>query len=258
MTPEQSAWVADYERTERLNETKERIMGRYASEEGSGSFVQAPEGTHVARCIRLIDIGTQHGEWQGKPTARNQVIVQWELPTELMEPGDDGKAKPFIVSRFYTNILFDKAAIYKDLIAWRGKDFTPEELGRFDLNTILGKPCLLTVTHNDKGKAKVIGVTKMVKGMECPPAVNELRSFWIEEWDQKQYDEMSDGFKRLIAASDEYAKLNAPPGATTKPTVDQFDDDIPFLRNAVMYETTSPLQRRLARSGLRGLPLAQE
>ena len=32
-------------------------MGRYAKEESGSSFQQAPAGTHVARCIRIIDIG---------------------------------------------------------------------------------------------------------------------------------------------------------------------------------------------------------
>jgi hypothetical protein len=108
-------------------------MGRYANDTGGGDFQHAPIGTHAARCIRLIDLGTQQGEWQGKPTFKNQVLVMWELPDELMEAQDDGQPRPFIVSKFYTNSLSEKANLRKDLTTWRGRDFTDDELDRFDL-----------------------------------------------------------------------------------------------------------------------------
>ena len=32
------------------------------SDTGGGDFEQPPIGTHMARCVRVIDIGTQRGE----------------------------------------------------------------------------------------------------------------------------------------------------------------------------------------------------
>ena len=63
-------------------------MGRYAKDAGGGDFAPAPAGNHIGRCIKVIDLGTQHSEYQGKPTVRNQVFIQWELCEEKM---DDGK-----------------------------------------------------------------------------------------------------------------------------------------------------------------------
>ena len=54
------------------------------SDSGGKEFEQAPAGTHVARCIKLIDLGTQFGEYQGKPTSARKVVVSWELPNEIM------------------------------------------------------------------------------------------------------------------------------------------------------------------------------
>src|SRR4051812_4472100 len=118
-------------------------MGRYAQDNGGGDFQSAPVGTHIARCIRLIDLGTQQGEWMGKPTHKNQVLVMWELPNEMMQTEDGDK--PFIVSKFYTNSLGEKANLRKDLTTWRGRDFTDDELNKFDLQTILGAACMLSV-----------------------------------------------------------------------------------------------------------------
>ena len=199
-------------------------MGRYAKDNGGGDFQQCPAGTHVARCIKLIDLGTQRGEYQGKPTVREQVIVQWEIPGEVIDTADG--PKPMIVSKFYTNSLGEKANLRADLEMWRGKQFTPAELGGFDLEAILGKPCLVTVIHNDTGKARVKGVMALPKGQACPPAINAPSSFWIDPWNDAAFQALPEGFQKIIAQSDEFRGLNAK--ADGKPAVAEDDESIPF------------------------------
>lgn len=201
-------------------------MGRYASDTGGGDFAQAPAGAHVARSVRIIDIGTHHGEYQGTPNTRNQFILQWELPNELIEI--DGQEKPLLVSKFYTNSLSEKANLRKDLESWRSRAFTEEELDKFDLMNVLGKPCLLSIVHNEKNKAVVKGVSPLAKGMTCPPAINEIDAFWIDEWDDNKFAALSDGFRKLIQQSDEYKEFGGTPAPAKSSAVDQFDDDIPF------------------------------
>jgi hypothetical protein len=204
-------------------------MGRYASDTGGGDFTPAPEGTHVARCIQLIDIGTHHGEYQGAPTKRNQVIVRWELPNETVDT--EKGPQPMLVSKFYTNSLGEKANLRKDLEAWRGRQFTVEELMKFDLESILDKPCLVTIAHNEKKKAVVKTVSGLVKGMTCPPAHNQTSTFWIDDWDDSKFEALPEGFKKLIQESDEYKESLAPPDKASNGSakhVDPLDDDIPF------------------------------
>lgn len=202
-------------------------MGRYA-QEPEGDFQEAPVGTHVARCIRLIDLGTQQGEYQGKTTLRNQVLVMWELCNEMMDT--DNGPRPFIVSRFYTNSLGEKANLRQDLTTWRGRDFTEDELNRFDLQSILGAPCMIAITANDKGKHKVSGVMKMPKGQQAPDAKNELFAFWLDEFDQTKFEGLSDGLKKIIQRSPEYAEAvnGKQPRSQPKGHFDDMDDDIPF------------------------------
>lgn len=207
--------------------TKDSDMGRTTKDTGSGDFKQAPEGTHVARCIGIVDIGTHHGEYQGQPTVRNQIIVRWELPYET-ETFEDKEA-PLIVSKFYTNSLSEKANLRKDLQAWRSREFTPEELMGFDLMNILGKPCTVSIVHNEKGKAKVVSVAAVPKGTQCPPAVNAVDAFWIDEWDDNKFAALPEGFKKMIAESDEYKAFKGD-SPVAKPTANgsDADDDIPF------------------------------
>ena len=198
-------------------------MGRYAQDAGGGDFKQAPTGTHIARCIRLTDLGTQHGEYQGQPNVRNQVLVTWELCNEMMEEG-----KPFIVSHFYTNSLNEKATLRAHLEAWRGRQFTEAEAKKFDLMNILGKPCMVTVVENDKGKSKVASVSAMPKGMTAPEPVNKPSAFWIEEWDQAMFDAMPKGIREIIEKSDEYKARSKPKGS-----FDDMKDDLPWSDDEV-------------------------
>ena len=206
-------------------------MGRYATDSGTATFTPAPIGTHIARCFRIVDLGTQHGEYAGKPTRRNQILISWELPQELIEI--EGEQRPVIASRFYTNSLSEKANLRQDLEAWRGRMFTEQELDRFDLESILEKPCLLTIVSKGEGKTKVAGVSGLPKGMECPPQVNKTFTLWLDEdFEMEKFEALSDGIKNIVKKSEEWDYLqNGTPGrkAATPPDDRPLDeDDIPF------------------------------
>ncbi len=193
---------------------------------GGGTYEQAPIGAHIARCIGLIDIGTHHGEYEGVPNVRRQVIVKWELSNELISEGDFA-GKPFTVSEFYTLSLGEKANLRKVLTSWRGKDFTDDELKGFDLKNVLNKPCQLQVGRNKKDRAKVLAVMSLPKGVPVPEQVNPGVCFSLDEFSGDVYDSLTDGIKGLIQKSDEWAARNGTPTANSASGT-FVDDDIPF------------------------------
>lgn len=199
------------------------------SDTGGGDFEQPPVGTHIARCVKVIDIGTQKGEWKGNAIFRRQCIIGWELPLALISEGD-WAGKPFAVSRFYTASLSEKANLRKDLENWRGKSFTAEELNGFDSKNILGKPCLLSLTENDKKKVRVTGIMAVPKGTQVPDQVNPPVFFSLEKADfnQETFDALSEGYKKLIMVSPEYQDLKNPANHNLKGKFDDLEDDIPF------------------------------
>lgn len=209
-------------------------MGLIAKNKGGGSFTPCHAGTHIARCVSIIDIGMQHSEYQGKPTSREQIIIGWEVPEERVQTEDGDK--PAFASEFFTNSLNEKAKLRHVLESWRGLAFTEAELEGFDLQAILDKPCQLTVIHEAKAdggvKAKISGVTPLHKSMTCPPRENPLVVFDIDNPDMKLFDSFSDGMKKLIEKSDQWKARTArggrppmsEPGAFDIPA----DDDIPF------------------------------
>ena len=199
------------------------------SDSGGTSFEQPPIGSHAARCISIIDLGTQRSTYEGEVQIKHQLVVRWELSNELMTSGDF-EGKPFTVSKFYTASLHEKAALRKDLAAWRGRDFTAEELKGFDLQSILGKPCMLSVGLSEKGKAKVTSVISLPKGMTVPAQVNPIFHFSLERGQFKaaDFEALSKGFKEMVTSSPEYQAIIKP--GITKDTSEPagMPENIPF------------------------------
>ena len=69
----------------------------------TNSFKPVPPGTHLGRLYRIVDIGTQQGEYQGKITHARKIILHFELfgedETGAPLTRDDGK--PLIITKYY-------------------------------------------------------------------------------------------------------------------------------------------------------------
>lgn len=196
---------------------------------GGKEFEQASSGNHIARCVGLIDLGTQQSEYQGKTTYARKIVVRFELPNELMAEGDYA-GKPFLVSKFYTASLSEKANLRKDLESWRGRPFTDKELMGFDSKNLLDKPCMVNVVHTEKGKAKIASIAPVPKGMDIPPRINEVLFFSLEssEFKQATYDGLAEFYKGEIQKSPEWAELHNDGGGKKTTKFQDMEDDIPF------------------------------
>lgn len=183
------------------------------------TFQQAPVGAHIATLIRIVDIGTQTGEYKGEKTVRRQNILTWELPFELM---DDGQ--PFIVSKFYTASLGEKANLTKDLTSWLGKAPTvPFTLD--DQRALLGKSCQVILTSRENSdKITISTLAPIAKGTTVPKETHNPKLFFsLEEFDQDVFDSISSGIQGMIAKSPEYAAIVG----GDEPEVDSDTDDEP-------------------------------
>lgn len=211
----------------------------YMPPNNGGDFTPPPAGTHLAVCYRVIDLGTQQVDWQGETKQQHKLMLSWELPDEKM---DDGR--PFSISQRYTFSSHEKARFRQDLEAWRGAKFTEADLAGppngFHVRKLLGVPCLLTVVHNVKqGKtyANISAVTKIMKGMQAPPLVNEKVYFSLEpaEYSQDVFDKLSSGLRAVIEKSPEYQEIKRPRGEHVTDAPDERnppalmdDSEVPF------------------------------
>lgn len=152
----------------------------------------APEGTHQAVCVDVIDKGiVEMPGYDGKPPKKKHMIsIAWQLN----EARDDGKR--FLVYRRYSLSLNEKASLRKDLESWRGKAFTREEEMGFDVETVIGVNCLLNVQHRTKdGKtyANVVSIMPLVKGMPKLAATEYVRETAESSNGQPHDDEPAGG-----------------------------------------------------------------
>lgn len=201
-----------------------------AYDKGGTDFQQIPSGTHVARCVRLIDLGTQYNEMYG--VDRHQIYIGFETPNERMTwKDDDGEHEgPYVVGGFYTLSLNEKSKLRPLLASWRGKDFTEAELAGFEMKNILDKTCMINVItreKNRKTRAEIASIMPLPKGTECPPAENELIYFSLEEYSNADYEKVPKGFQKIIQDSHEWKQIhNGEPAPSKLPN--DFEDDIPF------------------------------
>ena len=196
-----------------------------------GNYEHVPQGSHSARCIKVIDLGTQEKSFKGKDKQVHQVLIQWEIPDIKMTDGEKA-GQPMVISKFYTASLGTaeyRTNLFKDLTAWRGKSFTDAELNEFELKNILGAACLLSVVVNEKKRANVDSIMSLPKGMTVAKPTNALVSFSIDEFNQEVFDSLSAGVKAIIEQSPEYKAVHNGVNQDASPAGgDDFDDEIPF------------------------------
>ena len=189
-------------------------MGIYATKT-AGEFKRVNPGTYVARCYSMIEIGTIETEYLGEKKKRHEVMLTWELPTELEIFHEEKGEEPFVVSKTYGLSMHEKSTLRRDLESWRGLGFTEQEAARFDITKLLGVPCMLSIIHRpgkvdtSKTYVEISTISKMPKGLECPKQINPSRILSFENWDQSIYDSLSDFLKEKIASSDEFKMMNS-------------------------------------------------
>ena len=159
---------------------------------------------HQAVCVDVVDLGILDVTWQGKTKKQHKVNLAWQIA----EDREDGK--PFMVFKRYTLSLSEKATLRKDLESWLGRKFGRDDEMGFDVETMIGRNCLLNVMHNevsDKTYANVVAVNPPMKGMPTLKARDYVRKIERE----------TDGGAQAPSRDDEHEQ---------PPIVD--DDSVPF------------------------------
>jgi hypothetical protein len=188
-------------------------MGLKAPSGNNTSRAIAPEGAFVARCYQIVDLGTtmQTGQFPGK---KRKVQFIFELPTELHEFERGDGLKPFYARSIYNLSMNEKAVLRRDIESWAGKKMSNEIAENFDIFTLLGKPCMVNITHVNKGDAtyaNIIGMSPVPKGLVCPPAFNSALCYNTEEHDEDVFNQLPEFIQDKIKMSDEWiARISKP------------------------------------------------
>ncbi len=209
-------------------------MAIIAKSNGSSSYEPIPSGSYAARCYSMVHIGTIEENIMGTNKKLNKVRISWELPTELKVFKEENGEQPHVISKEFTLSLHEKSTLRAFLKNWRGKDFTDEEAAAFDIEKLIGAPCMLNITHKQKKDnsgvyAEIGSVSAMPKGLVCPPQINTSYVWTYDDFDATKFGLLPEYLKTKMVNSDEYKhaitggkELESPPAAHEP------EDDLPF------------------------------
>lgn len=209
-------------------------MSGFVAKDNGSDFEHPPEGLTRGTCIKIIDMGTTENEMYNN--TQHQVMFTWEMPDELMEDG-----QPFIISKFYTVSLHEKAHLRKDIESWFSKTL-PDEVVKngLPLDKFLSRHCMLNVIKQEKNnrtKSIVSAITPLPKAMERPQIHNEPCIFYFfedengntEMYHPEVFQNLSDKMKAKIMKSEEYIAFTSDESQQNDQQMPaDLDDDIPF------------------------------
>jgi len=208
----------------------------------SGEFRQVPAGLHLARCYRIVDIGTQRTEYDGVEKLQRRLSLFWELHGK----DDDGeslvteKGEPLAIFKNYTRSWHEKSSLRIDLQSWRNKPFTDEEMDKFDISNILGTWCMVTVIQRPGKNGKMYSnvgsispVPSIIKQAGLPDGVNPLKEFDLDSPDLALFETFGKGLKARIETSPQWRAIQGKKSAPTPVNAsssgfDDMEDDLPF------------------------------
>jgi hypothetical protein len=207
-------------------------MSLTVRENGESKFAPIAEGTHLGVCSMLVDLGMQFNEAYQKSSRK--VLIGWELPDEQIEI--DGEQKPRTISQRYTMSLNERSTLRRDLAAWRGRDFTAEELAGFDLQNIVGKSCLINVIHRDyngKTYANIQNIMALPRGMAKGQLTEEPQIFDLDKAPLEAVDKLPGWIAEIIKKSETYqerlaAEVAEVPGKPAFAEISDEDGELPF------------------------------
>jgi len=176
-----------------FSETKKRV-----------DYGRVEDGTYPARVVRIIDFGLQYatdfktGEVKkyddGNDVIQHKVWIDFELPTETIDI--DGAKKPRWYGKEYTVSSHEKAAI-QALLKAADPDGKATMKGK-NVVGLLGLPVMLTVGSTSTGKAKVAGITRLIKGMSVDPLANPTLFFDLDEATYKDFELLPEWMQKRI------------------------------------------------------------
>lgn len=201
------------------------------AENGGADFKLMPAGSHAAVCTMVAHLGLQNGAYMGKPKIQPKVYLRFQVPAERIEWEKDNKKHegPMSIGKTYTESLSEKANLRKDLESWRSRQFTQDELKGFELFNILGKPCLVSVVHDQgedgKTRAYIQTISALPKGMPAPKHEGDLMRY--DALTPADHDKLPEWIRKKIAEQVKPQAKQEAPAAAVHPEAFP-DDDIPF------------------------------
>jgi hypothetical protein len=178
-------------------------------------------GGTIGRVYRIVDLGTQQTSYMGEIKMTPQVMLVFELPTELTKDG-----RPMTINGIYTRSLNEKAKLRAVVRALTGKTITDSNVREFNLSELIGKVCTVDIINKDdkmgNRKAYIQNIASAPKGIPIPDMFNESLIFDLSNFQIDSFSKLPKYWQDRISLTKEYALVNP------ESVVEQNKDNIPF------------------------------
>lgn len=198
-----------------------------------GNYEPAPEGTHRAVCTGAAILGSFEDEFQGQKKTLRKIRLFFELSDEVKVFDESKGPEPLHVSKEFTLSWHEKSKLLPFINTWRGKAFTPDELARFNIASVIGAPCALTIQHevgktSGKKYAEIKSATPLMKGTPRPEPAGELFFYAVDRHDEAVFATLPEFVQNKIKQSLDWQKMEQGADPINQTTFTEDDDDMPF------------------------------
>lgn len=183
-----------------------------------------PPGEHDAVCIDVLQFEAERFNKQGGKFTTQVIYIVW-----LVYPTDDrgnlildSNGEPFKVDRQFNPTFApgNKYGLHGIITDWAGRELSIQETNKFDLTSLIGKPCKLVV-QTDQAKTTGLFYPKV---LTAEPCANKTE-FWIKAETYKPRDYTEDLKARDYSKSGQTQQEETP--NSWRPE-GKTDDSIPF------------------------------
>jgi len=195
-------------------------MAFMAPKSSNQDFEKPQPGSYLARCVELVDLGTQHSEspLYGSQVA-HKVMIGFELiADEVGALVRDSKNETFVVRNEFTFSMNSKATLRKTIEAWTGTALTPEQADNFDFETLLGKLVVLQLSEQTSAKGTVfVKTTAYMATKRTGEGVRPLVLFTLGSPDMTVFSNLPKYIQNKIQESDEWVDVDQATAVFDKP-----------------------------------------
>lgn len=195
--------------------------------------VLVPRGTHLCRCIQVVDLGTQH--FKPGDDGSRKLYFGFETST-LRHTFDEQKGPaPHMLQNefaFYMGSDTKKTKLRTFIEQWFGKAFpSAKAAGEFDFGKLLGKAAMLTVAHQPRTdgalKSVIADIYLPEQGTQIPPLVNPAVCYEIEKGEDDNFQKLPGFLQKKIRESDEFKRGSQPEQPEEPEHEEEPESDIP-------------------------------
>lgn len=182
---------------------------------GGKGYQPAPKGKHQARCVSIVDMGTQPGSTQ-YPEPKRKIRFGFEL---LGQETSEGKALVAYREMTLSNWIppaktktGKKNTQQPSALMLMLKDWMDVEDREYEIENVLGEYAMITVVHTTS-KGRVYDNVDDVQPLHKKPiskGKEPLKSFYMDEppLDMETFESLPDWLQTKIASSPEFKRLS--------------------------------------------------